>query len=438
MNNHNFKNKKIGIWGFGLVGKSAYDFIQQSPCSIQILDKQCQANPHWIKETESSITNFLENNEIIITSPGIPLHQYQKFKDKFITELDILAQQYQGSTIAITGTLGKTSITHAIQHCIPNSIAAGNIGYPMLTAAFQSPLPKKLILELSSFQLQYIKTFAPDIAIWTNFYPNHLDHHLNENEYFRSKCNIFKNQKENQVAIASCNLIQRIQNTININSKIFLTCNHHCKSHSYPTFYIQNNNIVLSSQEATKIIFHDIKKLLNFTYIENWIQIIAAIYLSETDLKNLTKRLNSIPAQEDRLEKIVTYNGTTFYNDSKSTVWQATQQAVESLGNKPCALFLGGISKGTDRSNLIAYLAKKPITVFAFGKEAELLQSLCNKHNVTCIPSPTLEEALQKCMNKPLPPNILFSPAGASFDLFKNYHHRGTFFKDLVHKFTTK
>lgn len=439
MNNHNFKNKKIGIWGFGIVGKSVYDFIRPFSGSIQILDKQCQTNPHWIAQTEASITQFLEYNDIIITSPGIPLLNYQAYHHKFITELDIFAQQYTGTTIAITGTLGKTSITHAIQHCSAESIAAGNIGYPMLTAACQKPAPSKIVLELSSFQLQYAKIFAPDIALWTNFYPNHLDHHANENEYFISKCNIFKHQKEHHFAIIPCNLRQRIQDTINIKSQLFLTCNQQCATHTYPTFYIQNNNIVLSQNNKEQtIIFDQVKSLPIYTYAENWIQIIAALFLQNIDLANLLERLDSIPAQEDRLEKITTYNGTTFYNDSKSTVWQATQQAITALQDESCALFLGGISKGTDRSPLIAYLKGKPVTVFAFGKEAKLLKNICDQYNVECFSSQNLEEALQICMSKPLPKNVLFSPSGASFDLFKNYHHRGTIFKELVHKFTIK
>lgn len=452
MNNHDFKNKKIGIWGFGVAGKSVYDFITQQPCSIQILDKKSQANPCWIEQTETSIIDFLEHNDIIVASPGIPLHKFQTYQHKYITELDIFSQHYSGTTIAITGTLGKTSITHAIQHCSAKSIAAGNIGYPMLAAASQSPLPEKIILELSSFQLQYNKTFGPDIALWTNFYPNHLDHHINEEEYFASKCNIFKYQKQNQYAIIPCNLIQRIQKTILIKSQIFLTCTQSCNHHDLPTFSLQDNNIILtkhatnnssphkttdhdtSSDKTSRnqIIFNNINQLPVYTYIENWLQIIAALHLQNVSTTHIIAALNSIPAQEDRLEKIATYNNTTFYNDSKSTVWQATQQAIEALANESCTLFLGGISKGTDRSPLVAYLQKKPVTVFAFGKEAKLLQELCKNHNVTCFAFNELEEALAACMSKPLPKNILFSPAGASFDLFKNYHHRGTVFKDLV------
>jgi len=440
MNNHDFKNKKIGIWGFGVVGKSVYDFIAQQTPSIQILDKQSQANPHWIEQTDLSIISFLEHNDIIIASPGVCLHKYQTYQHKFITELDIFAQQYSGTTIAITGTLGKTSITHAIQYCSPKSIAAGNIGYPMLKAASQNPLPEKIILELSSFQLQYNKTFGPDIALWTNFYPNHLDHHVDENEYFTSKCNMFKYQKQNQFAIIPCNLIERILNKISIPSQIYATCNQSCKQHDYPTFYRQSNDVVLKTKEhdasnndnTQTIVFSNMHKLPMYTYAENWIQIIAVLYLQKIDIIHAINGLNSIPAQEDRLEKITTYKNTTFYNDSKSTVWQATQQAIEVLADQSCALFLGGISKGTDRSQLIAYLRNKPITVFAFGKEAELLQKLCTTYGVTCFAYNQLEEALQACMSKPLPKNVLFSPAGASFDLFKNYHHRGTVFKDLV------
>ena len=280
MKNRIFDHKKIGIWGFGVVGKSVYDFLQQFPCSIQILDKQTQNNPHWIAQTDESTITFLEHNDVIITSPGIPLHNYQAYQHKCITELDIFAQQYTGSTIAITGTLGKTSITHAIQHCTPSSIAAGNIGYPMLQAAQQKPLPQKVVLELSSFQLQYIQQFAPTIALWTNFYPNHLDHHVDEDEYFTSKCMIFKYQQPQQYAIVPCTILDRIRNTIEIKSSLFLTCNQNCTKHDLPTFYLQENNVLLSDNNKTPIIiFNNIHTLPTYTYPENWIQIIAVLFL---------------------------------------------------------------------------------------------------------------------------------------------------------------
>ena len=344
-----------------------------------------------------------------------------------ITELDIFAQNYRQTTVGITGTLGKTSITTLLQQHIPNSIAAGNIGYPMLNIlALQQP-PSTTILELSSFQLNYIRNFAPDIAIWTNFYPNHLDHHTSEDEYFLAKCNIMRHQTSSQIALIACNLIERIKKCISINSQIFLFCTQQCSKHTYPTFTNSNNQIKCKNN----VIFDNTNRLPNTTFEENWLIIIATLYILKAPLI-ITNNHNTL--QEHRLEKIGTYKNSTFYNDSKSTVWQATKQAIASLNQESCALFLGGLSKGTDRTPLIQYLQNKPITVFAFGKEAETLQTMCQKYNISCSAYTTLDEAFIACMKQPLPKNILLSPSGASFDLFKNYIERGNHFKSLYNQ----
>ena len=434
MKNIYFKHKKIGIWGFGIVGKSVYEYIQQFPCSIQILDKQPTDNPHWIAQNDQSIEQFLQHNDIIIASPGIPLHTYEQYLNKFITELDIYQQLSSSFTVAITGTIGKTSITNALAHCMPTSIAAGNIGYPMICALLQNPQPRKIVLELSSFQLHYAKNFAPDIAIWTNFYANHLDHHLNEDEYFNAKCKIFKHQTTQQTAIIPCNLINKIQSHITLQSKIFLTCKEQCLAHNYPTFKLHDNKISLTQQKniSSLLLLNNMQDLPLYTYKENWLVVIAALYLQNIPLSTITNRLQTIPSQEHRLEKIATYSGSTFYNDSKSTVWQSTKEAVQALQPESCALFLGGLSKGADRTPLIQYLQNKSITIFAFGKEATQIKNLCNQYHVSCLSFPNLETAVQSCFDQPLPKNILLSPAGSSFDLFKNYQERGNFFKQLI------
>ncbi len=428
MKNIKLNNKKVGIWGFGIVGKSAYNYVQQYTNHIQILDKNTVDHPAWIAQTKHNIQSFLQNNDFIIASPGIPLHTYQDYKHKFITELDILEQQFHGTVIAITGTLGKTSITNLLQQCIPSSIATGNIGYAMLNVLQQVIQPEKIILELSSFQLQHTKKFTPQMSIWTNFYPNHLDHHLSEQEYFKAKCKILQDQSPDHITLLPCHLIEKIKQTISIKPQIYAFCIKQCSKHLYPTFSIKNNSIMFEH----KIIFDNINQLSSHTFQENWLIIITTLYLQNISLEHVTKVSNQLTSQEHRLEKIREINGSVFYNDSKSTVWQATKQALDSLDSQSCALFLGGLSKGTDRTPLIQHLQNKKITVFAFGKEAHTIQNLCNTYQVTCTSFDTLDQAFRTCTKSHSYKDILFSPAGASFDLFKNYLVRGEYFKKLV------
>lgn len=435
MNNTTFNHKKIGLWGFGVVGKSIYQYLKRFSCVVQILDKQKLDIPHAIVQTPESIKLFLEYNDAIVISPGISLHPYEQYRHKFIAELDIFYGEYKQFAIAITGTVGKTSITNAITHCTPNAIAAGNIGYPMITAAIENPQRKKIILEVSSFQLHYIKNFRPNIAIFTNFYSNHLDHHKSEDEYFKAKCNLLKHQTSDDIAIIPCNLISKIKHHAAIQAQIFLTCKETCLTHTYPTFMAQDNSIVFKKEgNKTITLLKDLHKSTFFTYKENITIIIAALYLQNIDLSTISRKLQTIATGEHRLEKFATHEESTFYNDSKSTVWQSTKEAIEHIKHESCTLFLGGLSKGADRTPLMQYLQKKPVTVISFGKEAELIKKLCDEHNVACLSFSTLAEAIHACFEQPLSKHILFSPAGSSFDLFKNYQDRGNMFKNLIKK----
>ena len=446
MKNINLKNKKIGIWGFGIVGQSVLKYIQQFTSQIQIMDRKADPNMQIIPETPQNIIQFLQHNDIIIPSPGIILHDYQNYAHKFVQELDIFAQEFHGTTIAITGTVGKTTITSLIAQATPDAIAAGNIGYAMLNILNLQPQSKKVILELSSYQLQFAKYFAPDLAIWTNFYPNHLDHHLNEQEYFDAKCNILRHQTKNQIALLPTDLIEKIKKSIQPQAQIYLfdhsaiLDSNQKSSHlkmNYPVFFIHNNQLLLKENNQTKLILDNFDQIPDITFTHNWLIIVAALYLQNIDLQHFATFTQTLKPEPYRCEFIKNLNGVAVYNDSKSTVWQATKHAVDKFSGKKIALFLGGISKGTDRTPLLEHLQSKPVTVFAFGKESELLAKLCQQFNIAHQSAPTLQEALQQYTSQQTNFEILlFSPAGASFDLFKNFEDRGEQFKKMIHNIT--
>ena len=430
----NIQNKKIGIWGLGIVGTSVLHHVSQHTQHIQILDKKPHDYLSIILQTPQSIIEFLEYNDVIIPSPGINLLNHQAYAHKFLHELDIFNFHNTVSTIAITGTLGKTTITSFIQQSIRNSIAAGNIGFAMLNTLSLPEKPKTIVLELSSYQLQYTQAFAPDFAILTNLYPNHLDHHATMQEYLLAKSMIFKNQKSHQKSLIPYTLIDQIEEQIGtLSSSVFLfsLTKPIIFYKNYPVFYFNKNKLCLWKNNQEIIIFDHIATLPLTTFTENWLITLATLYLYNINIE--LNILSSLKAAEHRLEFVMQFNNVAIYNDSKSTVWQATKRAIENFPNKRIALFLGGISKGTDRTHLIEFCKYKNITVFAFGKEAEFLSTACIHHQVPCIKTDDLQTALTQFANISSTFDVLlFSPAGASFDLFKNFEDRGTQFKNLL------
>ena len=200
---------KIGIIGLGLVGKSYLRFLQNRYKDIAVWDEK-------ILDGDLSLYEFIQAHDRLFVSPGVDLRDYENFSDKFFCELDLFAPAFKKKTIAITGTLGKTSTTQLIYNYLPyKSALGGNIGRPMLELVDEqraSSCANEIdwgIIELSSFQLERNKCwrkalpFAPDIAIFTNFYPNHLDRHRTVEEYFSAKWRLFEHQKPGQFGLFS-------------------------------------------------------------------------------------------------------------------------------------------------------------------------------------------------------------------------------------------
>src|SRR5581483_883729 len=158
-------------------------------------DAQCTYVPQELYK------NFLEDNDYIIVSPGIDTRPYKDYHHKFISELDIFFHHCKIPIIAITGTVGKTSVTTLLSKMLQQHrpiITGGNIGIGMLELLNNKSHNENVVLEISSFQLEHTRYFAPDVAILTNFYPNHLDRHATVENYFDAKCKLFMRQKKHQ------------------------------------------------------------------------------------------------------------------------------------------------------------------------------------------------------------------------------------------------
>ena len=148
--------------------------------------------------------------------------------------------------------------------------------------------------------------------------------------------------------------------------------------------------------------------------------------------------LADFPGLPHRLQFVAEHDGLRFYNDSKSTTTTSTRAAIEKLQGKSIIVFIGGLSKGVDRAHFIKELKGKVKHVYCFGAEAETLRTYCATNNIPAQDFATLDDAFEACVNKVTPQDcILFSPAGSSYDLFKDYEERGNYFKKLVRDYNT-
>lgn len=434
---------QIGIWGLGIVGISAIKFFSRKGYTVSVLEKKTltPSEIQMLHENNADlytgdITSFLQTHDYIAASPGIDLRPYAAYQDKFITELDIFQHYYHHPVVAITGSVGKTSITHLLSTILlqaqKNIVTGGNIGTGMLDL-IDDKQHDFAILEVSSFQLEHCKTFSPDLALWTNLYANHLDRHGTFENYFLAKLNLIKHQSDMQHALVPYELANQLRNALTGRSFNFFspyTPAHVQLNPNDALYYVQDNHIMKLQNGRTRII-RSLSVLPTITYQDNWLIIGAAL-----DILGFNPPLEqfdyTLPAH--RLEKVATINHIHFYDDSKATIPQSTLAAVRQLRGNRLLLFLGGVSKGVDRSSLIAQLPSDVKHIFCFGKEAEQLKEWCNEYLISATAHVTLQEAFNACIQiAQANDHVLFSPSGASFDLFSNYQERGNQFKKLVH-----
>ncbi len=469
--------KTLGIWGLGVVGQSVarYCLTHHIPVSLlndrPLTPEQCsflEQTGLFCQTGPMAIDPFLAAHERILVSAGIDLRPYQKHAHKFLGELDLFAQEWHKPFIAITGTVGKTTVTHVLgavlNHLGQKVAVGGNIGVGLcdllaLRQAQDAPDADSAMLEVSSFQLELSKSFAADLAIWTNFSPNHIDRHGTLEAYRDAKNKLITMQRAGQKALVPFSLrdvLQKGEGDIFYFSDeqpgvalaktdkepgVALAKTGHpearrdrreepsaSKEEFASTFYFDHNK--LRCGYATIItVDKDPETILR----QNWLIIASALHLLglTEHINDAAAYIDTLAKPEHRLEFIGTFGGKLFYNDSKATTPTATNAALEQFKDKSVTLILGGVSKGVDRTPFMQSLPKHVSHVICFGSEANDLAEACNIKNVTVCS--TLENVIKSAHEKSAAGEIiLFSPAGASFDLFTNYAERGTMFKKLV------
>lgn len=447
-----FKNKKIGVWGLGVVGQSIIRFFNSLGIQVSCLDKKAPSlqqqkllentGTTFCLQTDETLSDFLHSNDYIVPSPGIDLYPFKHLEHKWLSELDIFHYHWKKPIIAVTGSVGKTTVTHVLSHLLEQAgkkiATGGNIGLAMLDLLSQQDQSDYAVLEVSSFQLEISKQFAPTLALWTNFYPNHLDRHGSMQNYFLAKLSMIKNQRTSQHAILPVDLFPLIEKHPELQSTLYW---YSTQNVSFNNCYCIENNAIIFKDSFGKKNIYSLDDLPDQSFFENWLLIIAALDMLHVSTQQLAlKEDNAITIPEHRLEFVTVIKDAYFYNDSKSSLAASTLSALEKFKGKPIVLFVGGISKGVDRTDFIKNLKGKIKSLYCFGKEAEYLNAVAQQSQINSYAYDTLEDALGHYMNNCIAQQdrVLFSPAGASFDLFANYQERGTYFKNLVNDYAMK
>jgi UDP-N-acetylmuramoylalanine--D-glutamate ligase len=377
----------------------------------------------------------------VMKSPGIPEKNelVKKIREKgisIISEIE-LAYRYKGDSkiIGITGSNGKTTTTALMHHiCIVGGLDAalvGNIGYSFAKQVALDPKPL-YVAEISSFQLDDIKTFRPDIAILTNITEDHLDRYdYTFQKYIDSKFRIAMNQTAADIFIYNNDDKITMENinkyTIHSNLLTFTM-----KEELGKGAYIKDGKMIIKKDnEYAEMNVNDFTLKGKHNQYNTMAAGIAAVTVGLRKEK-IREALESFETLEHRSEYVATVRGIDFINDSKATNVNSTWYALESV-SKPAILILGGVDKGNDYSELFELVKEKVKAIVCMGVDNRKIHEAFGNYVELIVNTGSMKEAVQAAFhfaNKG--DTVLLSPACASFDLFKDYEDRGKQFKEAV------
>lgn len=389
-----FDNKKVLLWGYGREGKASLTFLNTycNPSSVEVFEGKREDLP-------------IDDYDIVIKSPGVPYFDYEEKNITSMTELFL--EEFKDNTVGITGTKGKSTTTSLIYHVLKENLdrkvcLLGNIGIPCMEAYEDMKNGALAVLEMSCHQLVN-NNVSPHISVFLNLYEDHLDYYHTKEAYFKAKTKITTNQSESDY------------------------------------FFVGEDvpSIVTKAQTIKLPKFNEPKYEMKLLGIHNqWNADVAFTIAIKIFGCNNEAVINSIKTFESlphRLEYFATINNVSFYDDSISTIPEATVNAIESVKDAKC-MIVGGMDRGIDYQYLIDaipdYQNVNFILCYESGKR--ILESVRNCTNVYYVDNLDLAVKLAKDITKD--GACILSPAAASYGYFKNFEERGDYFKKLVNE----
>lgn len=380
---------------------------------------------------------LLEGIEEVVVSPGIPAdHGFMRSAVRrgipVVSELELGFRFARARVIAVTGTNGKSTTVTMIGEILKaqgmRAIVAGNVGVPFCSVARDLGTDGVYVLETSSFQLEAIRDFHPVSAGILNLTPDHLDRYRVVDDYFRAKERIIENcgshdtffynaRDERCAAIAS-----RFGGRL-----VPFSSNGPVEG----GVYVQNDEIVRAAgTESEKLLRKDDLGVVGLHNVENALAAVAALAAFDISVRSVQEALSSFTGLPHRMEAVASIDGVTYYNDSKATNVEATVMSLSDLG-AATILIAGGYDKGADFTKLLAVVdsIKAIVTI---GEAASLIENAV-RPRIPVIRAASMQDAVEIARTLAEQGElVVLSPACASFDMFRDFEHRGDVFRDCV------
>lgn len=442
-------DKEVLILGVAVSGVSTAKALYKLGSKITVTDmKSKEELKDQLLQLENISINYvlgnndvdLDNIDLIVKSPGIPLDApiIKSALDKgieVVTDIELSYRISDNKFIAITGTNGKTTTTALTGELMKkaglNCHVTGNIGVGILWETVNSGEEDIFVIEASSFQLESVKYFRPQVSVITNITPDHLNWHKTFENYVEAKKKVFMNQQKEDYTILNYDdlLLREIGKEVKSNLIYFSTCHKLEKG-----IYVDNYQIVVNNGKHIYNImdYRDIK-MPGKHNLENALAVVSIGWALGIDFRTIAKTLKEFEGVEHRIEFVDNILGINFYNDSKGTNPDASIKAIEAI-KEPIILIAGGMDKGSSFEEFIESFKNKVKALILLGETKEKIKyTAISKGFSNIYIVSDIEEAVKKSFELAvLGDNILLSPACASWDMFKSFEERGRLFKQAV------
>lgn len=445
------RDKKVTVVGLGISGFAACRLLRRKGAIVSATDKNDGQNirnyAKYLREKNISLEigrhtrPFLASTELMVVSPGVesaslPVRYAEKNNIPVISELELGYNFCKGRVVAVTGTNGKSTVVSLLGEIlrragIPVNVC-GNIGNPLSGEIKRIQENTVVILEVSTFQLERVRSFRPKISLILNVTGDHLDRHRDFREYFDLKKRIFKNQKKGDIAILNYDdkNLRKLKTSRKVRCELF----GFSALEKVKGAYFERGEIKMLRNNKVKTLFNPAGAELQGAH--NRENILAAALVADllgVGVQPIAQAVANFTPLKHRFEEIGLISGIGFIDDSKATNIDSTERALLSL-EKPAILIAGGKDKGLSYGQILPAVKKTVKKIVLIGETRPKMRNIFNGH-VALEESDSLEEAVGVAYRSASPgETVILSPMCSSFDMFRDYEHRGEVFREAVRK----
>ena len=446
------KDKKIIVAGAGKSGIAATGLLLRNGAKVTLYDGNTDIDVEELKKTFEFNENFdvvlgemtdeiLDGIDLFVISPGISLESpfVEKVKAKGIEiwgEIELAYYFNNGKIAAITGTNGKTTTTTLVGEIFKNYtedfLVVGNIGLPFTQFADSTNINTIIAAEISSFQLETIVDFCPNVSAILNLTPDHLNRHHTFDNYADAKLRIAENQTENEYMIINYDDEETRKRTEKITNVHKVYFSHEIVPEE-GAFTKDGKIYIRENGEDEYILDVEGIKILGEHNLENVLAAVAIAYYMKVPTEIIRETVYAFKGVEHRIEFVREVKGIKYYNDSKGTNPDAAIKAVKAM-DSTTFLIGGGYDKESDYDEWVETFPGVVKKLVLMGATADKIEKCCKAHGFNeIVKVESLKDAVEYCYEHAKPgDNVLLSPACASWDMFKSYEERGTLFKVYV------